>query len=88
MKIRTAAVSFKISNAMIEGSEGTHYIGGTVVPTDKMIAKQNELLFFNHIILFMLQGQTVGKVFVGGTEPNLDGTGTTVAFSGCIEVRV
>jgi hypothetical protein len=30
----------------------------------------------------------VGKVFVGGTEPNLDGTGTTVAFSGCIEVRV
>ena len=29
----------------------------------------------------------MGKVFVGGTEPNLDGTGTTVAFDGCIEVR-
>ena len=39
------------------------------------------------MLVLLFQGQTVGKVFVGGTEPNLDGTGTTVAFDGCIEVR-
>ncbi len=72
----------KISNAMTEDSESTHYT--------RVRCLQNRRSYcpFNHIILFMLQGQTVGKVFVGGTEPNLDGTGTTVAFSGCIEVRV
>ena len=32
-------------------------------------------------------GLNVGKVFVGGTEQKIDGTGTTAAFDGCIEVR-
>lgn len=34
-----------------------------------------------------IQGLNVGKVFVGGTEQKIDGTGSTKAFDGCIEVR-
>ena len=34
-----------------------------------------------------IQGLTVGKVYVGGTEQKIDGTGSAVAFDGCIQVR-
>ena len=34
-----------------------------------------------------IQGLNVGKVYVGGTEQKIDGTGSTTPFDGCIEVR-
>ena len=34
-----------------------------------------------------IQGLNVGKVLVGGDEQKIDGTGSSTAFDGCIEVR-
>ena len=34
-----------------------------------------------------IQGLNVGKVYVGGTEQKIDGTGSTTPFDGCVEVR-
>lgn len=34
-----------------------------------------------------IQGRTVGKVYVGGTETEIDGTSPLPAFDGCVQVR-
>ena len=34
-----------------------------------------------------IQGNTMGKIYVGGTEQAIDGTASAPAFDGCIEVR-